>query len=320
MHDYGQRIDELLADPELGRRVSGYLDPESQFAAYSFDLDGSNPPFKLVNDDLFALNFLDVPIGVHTYREVLNRSQQISDLLNRIDPSVPLWEAKPGDASFDSANELWETFMQIDGFGTVTTHKLMSRKRPHLVPILDRWVTGFYQNTTEYWVPLGQALRDDGRRAAILRLAPDTPEARRLSVLRILDIAIWSSRNSGDVEQQVVDDLRRLGVKGILVEAAEQGLITDATCAMPDCLCPSELGGRTYFEPKTHPPVDWMPTPDHYPRLKKDGGHLTVDNVRLAHRLCNRVDYAKLVGRRYDKDLERAEAARLTAINRIPNR
>ena len=30
---------------------------------------------------------------------------------------------------------------------------------------------------------------------------------------------------------------------------------------------------------------------DHYPRLKAHGGHLTPDNVRLAHRLCNRRDY-----------------------------
>ena len=34
-----------------------------------------------------------------------------------------------------------------------------------------------------------------------------------------------------------------------------------------------------------------MPTADHYPRLKMHGGHLTPDNVRLAHRLCNQRDY-----------------------------
>src|ERR1043166_979634 len=36
---------------------------------------------------------------------------------------------------------------------------------------------------------------------------------------------------------------------------------------------------------------DWEPTADHYPRLKMYGRHLTSDNVRLAHRLCNRRDY-----------------------------
>jgi hypothetical protein len=36
---------------------------------------------------------------------------------------------------------------------------------------------------------------------------------------------------------------------------------------------------------------DWEPTADHYPRLKMHGGHLTPDNVRLAHQLRNRRDY-----------------------------
>jgi hypothetical protein len=31
--------------------------------------------------------------------------------------------------------------------------------------------------------------------------------------------------------------------------------------------------------------------PNHYPRLKAHAGRLTPDNVRLAHRLCNRPDY-----------------------------
>jgi hypothetical protein len=36
----------------------------------------------------------------------------------------------------------------------------------------------------------------------------------------------------------------------------------------------------------------WAPSPDHYPRLRADGGHLVPWNVRLAHVLCNNMDYA----------------------------
>jgi ribonuclease HI len=108
----------------------------------------------------------------------------------------------------------------------------------------------------------------------------------------------------------VVDHLRVLGVTGVLLKAAEQGRVTEVACQMPKCLCPEEAGGRRYFERKAHPPIDWMPTPDHYPLLKKDGGKLTVDNVRLAHRSCNRVDYALQVGRTHQKDLDRAAAFR----------
>jgi exonuclease III len=112
----------------------------------------------------------------------------------------------------------------------------------------------------------------------------------------------------------VAAKLGGMGVQGILVTAAEKGYITELDCAMPECLCPNELGGRSYFEPKSLGLSDWMPTADHFPKLKMDGGHRTVDNVRLAHRLCNRVDYSKLVGRSYSKDRARVEEARREAI------
>ncbi|MPZ68304.1 MAG: hypothetical protein GEU71_02115 [Actinobacteria bacterium] len=103
----------------------------------------------------------------------------------------------------------------------------------------------------------------------------------------------------------IVDALRYVGVKGVLLKAAEQGRIKEVACSMPTCLCPEGAGGRHYFERKVHPPIDWMPTPDHYPVLKKDDGKLTVDNVRLAHRICNRVDYAIQTGKPYQRDLDR---------------
>lgn len=130
---------------------------------------------------------------------------------------------------------------------------------------------------------------------------------------RILSAEEWPNRRRfWDVEvarrAAVVDHLTFLGVTGILLKAAEQGRIEEIACAMPTCLCPEAAGGRKYFERKAHPPIDWMPTPDHFPILKKDGGKLTVDNVRLAHRICNRVDYAIQTGKAHKRDLDRAAA------------
>ena len=105
----------------------------------------------------------------------------------------------------------------------------------------------------------------------------------------------------------VADQLRALGVKGILVTAAEKGKITALECAMPECLCPR---GRDYFAPAEQPPSDWSPTVDHYPKLKTDGGHRTLENSRLAHRLCNRIDYSKAIVRSHRRDLARVEAER----------
>jgi hypothetical protein len=81
----------------------------------------------------------------------------------------------------------------------------------------------------------------------------------------------------------VAADLRRLGAKKILIRAAEQGYITELACKMPTCFCPEELGGATYFEPVTAELSDWMPTHEHYPIPKQDGGKEAMDNALLAH-------------------------------------
>src|SRR5688572_17789475 len=92
---------------------------------------------------------------------------------------------------------------------------------------------------------------------------------------------------SVDAEETPVQKLDRLGVRGILRQLARDGQIIDVLCEMPQCYC---FRGRRYFEPIS-PGADWMPTADHYPRLKMHGGRLTADNVRLGHRLCNQRDY-----------------------------
>lgn len=89
--------------------------------------------------------------------------------------------------------------------------------------------------------------------------------------------------------ETVVQALESLGAGGILKEIAARGQILEVKCEMPKCYCPK---GRTHFERKEHPPGPWAPSPDHYPTLRKDGGKLAAGNVRLAHVMCNREDYA----------------------------
>jgi hypothetical protein len=84
---------------------------------------------------------------------------------------------------------------------------------------------------------------------------------------------------------EVAKRLRELGVKGILITAAERGYITEVKCGMPNCRCPEELGGASHFESLTKY-SDWNPTHEHFPTPKRDGGQRTVENSVLAHRLC----------------------------------
>ena len=116
----------------------------------------------------------------------------------------------------------------------------------------------------------------------------------------------------------VAAELKKRGVKGVLIQAAEQGYITELACQMPKCFCPEELGGRRYF--KAAKSSDWGPTHEHFPRSKREGGHRVVDNAVLAHRLCNRIDFSIEVGRPHAKDLATVEKAREEAIRRKSER
>ena len=40
--------------------------------------------------------------------------------------------------------------------------------------------------------------------------------------------------------------LKALGVKGILIKAAEQRYLTQLACKMPECFCPEELAVRLH--------------------------------------------------------------------------
>ncbi len=99
----------------------------------------------------------------------------------------------------------------------------------------------------------------------------------------------------------------------MLIKAAELGYITEVTCRMPQCFCPEEPGGASYFEPVTAELSDWMPTLEHFPLSKREGGRKSVDNAVLAHRLCNRIDYSISAGRPYARYLERVRKAREAA-------
>jgi hypothetical protein len=125
-------------------------------------------------------------------------------------------------------------------------------------------------------------------------------------------------RDERDVERgrAAAAKLKALGVRGILIKAAEQGYITQLECKMPRCFCPEELGGPTHFDPVSAEFNDWMPTLEHFPTPKREGGRKAVDNAILAHRLCNRIDYSMTVGRSHASDLERIRRAREEAIRR----
>jgi hypothetical protein len=89
-------------------------------------------------------------------------------------------------------------------------------------------------------------------------------------------------------DRSVADQLRELGVKGVLVQMAERGQLLDLKCEMPECY---HHKGRGAFDPLTTTRTKWAPSRDHYPILKSAGGKLRPENVRLSPTECNQRDY-----------------------------
>src|SRR6476660_9967104 len=96
-----------------------------------------------------------------------------------------------------------------------------------------------------------------------------------------------AAAGAGGADSSVADELRRLGVKGVLVQMAERGQLLDLKCEMPQCY---HHKGRAAFDPVAKTRTKWAPSPDHYPTLKSAGGHLVPENVRLSHTWCNNRD------------------------------
>lgn len=92
---------------------------------------------------------------------------------------------------------------------------------------------------------------------------------------------------SAFADPALIEQLKGLHVRGILMQMAERGQLLQLTCEMPKCFYSR---GRRAFDPKTHSPTDWAPSADHHPIPRALGGELHSWNVRVGHVLCNRVD------------------------------
>lgn len=141
---------------------------------------------------------------------------------------------------------------------------------------------------------------------------------RRFRLPRILPIkARMPGTNSSKEDPSVADELRRLGVKGVLVRMAESGQLLALKCEMPQCY---HHKGRGAFDPLTTTRTKWAPSRDHYPILRSAGGHLRPENVRLAHVECNQRDYnrRKQIGTMLAKGKSLAEIAETLNRKAVP--
>lgn len=192
--EVGEVIDGLLATPNLWDLVNAYFNPDNGFAGATFDTLGEHNPNHITVEDLLAVTLLDVRIPPLAVRGLLESdADPVHRLLVDIDAKTDLWSRNRAEP-LQAANELWEWLRRYPDVDTVIAGKLMARKRPRLIPIVDRVVTDTLQSEHgAYWEPLAQILGDPDRPDRLVRLNYLRPDglSPQVTPLRILDVAVW---------------------------------------------------------------------------------------------------------------------------------
>jgi hypothetical protein len=193
--DQEQRLTEAAIDGLLGTSgveglVADYFDPAGPFAGATFDLFQPGPPDRVTAADLLAVTFLDVMVKPEAVRLILgDDADLISRHLTHVTIGVDIWDAS--HAHLASALAAWDHFDSYHGIGDVIAGKLLARKRPRLVPVIDSVTRKVLRLPPgRAWTGLRAALSDLYRRERVEELRPITVPAE-VSTLRVLDACAW---------------------------------------------------------------------------------------------------------------------------------
>jgi len=195
--DLGRRITDVVAAP-ADQLLVAFFDARGPFAGSTFDDLPDNPRNDFSASDLLAASLLDVRFEPRAVRALLEgKPGAFSEHLAVIRDDVDLWDATDDDLRL--ANALWDEVRKLPGVGSTKTSKLLARKRPRLIPIVDSVIRTALPLGKDSWVSLRSALQDEQVRESIEGIRPPGL-ASTVSTLRLLDAATWmrysTSRNA----------------------------------------------------------------------------------------------------------------------------
>jgi len=147
-------------------------------------------------EDLLSASLLSAPIKGRAVIELLDRRRaDFEVLLANLGPDRDFVDEPGVDrASFTPAWELWAALRALPQIGPTRASKLMARKRPHLIPILDDLVNEYVlASEGSLWGPLYVALNahDRALHHRLLRIRDRAGLTATVSPLRVFDVLAW---------------------------------------------------------------------------------------------------------------------------------
>lgn len=187
-NELASRIIEVVEAP-ADQLIVSFFEPGGPFAGSTFDDLPDNPRDEFSAGDLLAASLLDVRFEPRAVRALLEtRPSSLSELLAEIPDDVDLWRATEEDLR--PAYALWTEVRRLPGVGATKTSKLLARKRPRLIPIVDSVIREALPLGNDSWASLQAALQDEHVRTSVEAIRPPWI-ASTISTLRLLDAATW---------------------------------------------------------------------------------------------------------------------------------
>lgn len=164
----------------------------------TFDPSGTREanPDTFTADDLIACSLLSAPIPGRAAVELLDRrAERFSQLLAGVGEDRDFIEVNdPDGPELQGLDRLDRELRALPGVGLTRTTKLLARKRPRLVPIVDGVIKQVvFSGGPHYRTPLHRALTANDRRLwkhlAELKASAGLDSA--VPVLRVFDVLAW---------------------------------------------------------------------------------------------------------------------------------
>lgn len=190
------------AETALRNYFAGGRSPDysgSRFERFAGGGDRAPVANEFTAADLVAVTLLSVNIPGQAALRILgdcdpDYREQLCLLLRRLPTGIDLADAS--DDHLADAEQLWGLLSSNHDVGPTKTSKLLARKRPHLLPVIDSVVTaavGHRRGTDSFYRNLRAALHaDDGALTAHLRRVREQADiGGDISIIRVFDILVW---------------------------------------------------------------------------------------------------------------------------------